>query len=72
MTMQCAECQRLRTERELRRLDYNLAVSRARAAYPAGSEEYMSLRARANEAKIDLDLAETELMQHQDRHAVPN
>lgn len=71
--MDCPECVRLKAERELRRLIYSDAELRMKEVeMDSDTTKYMELRAKAEEAALDLRLVETEIIQHQDRHAVPN
>jgi hypothetical protein len=71
--MDCPECDRLRRERHDR--ERALATARAllsRASAGDDSAEYMRLRATAHEARLDLEIVEIQLRQHEDRHAIPN
>jgi hypothetical protein len=71
--VECAECVRLRAEREYRQLAYTTAALRMRAVETQwDTTEYVQRRAEAMEADLDLKLIDAETAQHRDRHAVPN
>jgi hypothetical protein len=70
--MECPECRRLKAERAARELDYTMTILRMNAAACDGSGTYMILKTLADEAGLDLRLTDTEIAQHQDRHAVAN
>jgi hypothetical protein len=72
--MHCAECVRLKVEREMRQVDYATAWSKLRAALTQGTddERYTRLRAKAKDARAGLDQADVDFRYHQDKHAVPN
>lgn len=69
--MNCAECTRLRAEREAGQLKYTMAVSRMKTAAmnTSGHGEYLNLSANARDAKTDLDRIDSELTRHQAGHA---
>ncbi len=67
--MDCAECERLRAERERRTRDYELAsLYLSAAATSTDSGRFMILKTLAEEARLDLDLVDTEIEQHRNRH----
>jgi hypothetical protein len=66
----CAQCERLRRERDRLETAYQMALKTIRDNPNGDTRQVMLLRAMAQEAKIDLDAANTELWRHQDRHAV--
>lgn len=72
-SMNCPDCVRLEAERArcVHALAVAISIMNAAASGDDGGE-YLRLRAVANEARLDLNLVLTELMPHQDRHAVPN
>lgn len=71
--MDCPECARLKANHDLKSLLRDLARSILKdAEMTADAANYMALRRRFLEAEIDLSLVETEIAQHQDRHAVTN
>ena len=69
--MDCAECERLSTERERLVFLYVVALFNLRAAADASATPDMVLKMVLDEAKLDLDRAQTELMQHQRSHTIP-
>jgi hypothetical protein len=69
----CPVCDRLKSQCRVKRLIYEEIVTRMNAAEDSpDTARYMTLRRSAQEAKIDLQLADAEFLQDQDRHAVPN
>jgi hypothetical protein len=66
----CRECERLEAERQRYGQALNRAISamNAAAGNSDNAEEYMKLRATAQEARIDLTLAEAQLCRHQRMH----
>jgi hypothetical protein len=70
--MDCAECERLRVERELRKRACELAnLNLSAAATSADRGQFMILKTLADEAKVDLDLVDAEIMQHRTGHTKP-
>ena len=70
--MDCLECERLGIMRESRRRIWELATLRLNAAATSGdSAQFMRLKTLADEAKLDLELADAEIAQHQARHPRP-
>ena len=68
--MNCLDCERMREERDRTELAYVFALNTIRDNPGGDNQQRMLLRAMAQEAKIDRDLAIAELLQHQDSHAV--
>ncbi len=69
----CAECECLLLRRDTLRRAYEGALAKLSVARSSTSADaYMKLRRATQEARIELNLAETELMQHQDQHALAN
>ena len=68
--MDCSECVRLDHERA--RLEgmivTKLKLASANAARKGDSEEYLMLRAAANEARIGLQTVDSQIAQHQANH----
>lgn len=71
--MECSTCEWLRALRDLKERVYanTLGVIRAEAE-TADTSRYARLRSEVQTAKLELDLATAEFLQHQDLHAVPN
>jgi hypothetical protein len=70
-SIECTECERLLAERERMKHPYDLAAAEVRTADGRGAGEYLIMKTLAEEAKVDLDLVETEMVRHQDSHALP-
>jgi hypothetical protein len=70
--MDCVECERLKAERERLIFLYVVALFNLRAAANGDTLPDMILKMVLDEAKVDLDRAQTDLMQHQRSHAVPH
>ena len=72
--MACPECLRLKADRALKGLNCTVALIEMNVAALTihGYREYVELTARVQEANSDLEKAEAEIMQHQNRHGVPN
>jgi hypothetical protein len=68
----CAQCERLRSERDRLETAYRMALKTIRDNPEGDTRQVMLLRAMAQEAKIDLDTANAQLWRHQDRHATTN
>ena len=68
--MPCPECERLTAQRERLRYIYALAAANVRPSVGSSAGQYMLLKTLADEAQVDLELAETELQQHLSRHTV--
>jgi hypothetical protein len=69
--MDCAECKRLIIKREcLKRVYERAALDMKTGVMSAQRREYIRLKTLADEAWVDLELTETEIIQHQDTHAV--
>ncbi len=69
--MACNECDRLRSQRA--RKERALAAASALLnvdALRSVAEAHLRLRARVQDAKVDLELAEMELQQHEKRHTL--
>jgi len=67
----CEECDRLRSRRG--RKERALAAASALlnvAALSSAAGEHLRFRARVQDAKVDLELAEMELQQHRKRHTL--
>lgn len=71
--MNCPECARLLDEYETLERAHATAVGRvAASAQSDNAREYQRLRARADEARLDSEVARLELEQHRRRHAKAN
>lgn len=68
--MDCPVCERLRSESNRMELAYRLALNTIRDNPEGEAQQKMLLRAMAREAKIDMDLAIAEILNHEDSHAV--
>jgi hypothetical protein len=70
--MDCAECERLRVERERRKRIHELAnLNMNAAATSTDRGQFMILKTLADEAKVDLELVDAEIMQHRASHTKP-
>ena len=71
--MECEECERLSVERQYRKRIYELAKLKMDAAFESGDrEQFMNLKSAASAAKIELGIADAEILQHKDKHALVN
>ena len=70
LNMRCHECDRLSAEHERLLLSNAMAFRafRAGTAQPTAVTEYRKLSGAVNEAFIDMEIARTELEQHQRWH----
>jgi len=68
--MPCAECDRLKVERDRRARAFALSVALVNAMLTTGDniDRNVNLRAKSQEAKVDLELAEAALAKHQTTH----
>ena len=67
--MKCTQCERLRADHKRLEQTYRLAsLNMSAAATNTDQGQFMLLKTLADEARIDLELAESEMMQHRDRH----
>ena len=68
--MDCLMCERLRSEKDRMELAYSMALNTIRDNPGGDARQRMLLRAMAQLAKVDMDVARAELLRHQDSHAV--
>jgi hypothetical protein len=67
--MHCANCERLRGEHErLKRLQESAVDQLNAAVGKSDTAQFMRLKTMADEASLDVDLVETEILQHQEKH----
>ena len=73
VVVECQKCDRLAVECQKKRTEYLAATESLRVlGKDATPEQNTSLQARAQQAELDLSLAENELLEHQDTHELPN
>ena len=71
--MECSECDRLRSEHERLKRAYASAINILTARFDiTPAAEYIRLRAIADEARIDSEVARLELEQHKRIHSKAN
>jgi len=68
----CRQCERLNAEFDPLNRAYLAALKTFQDNADGDSRQYLLLMAMVNEAKIEMNLARVELLQHQDSHALPN
>lgn len=70
--MSCSECERLKRERNRRARAFALSVTlmNALAVTTDNADRKINLRAKTQEAKVDLEVAEAALAGHQVSHSV--